>query len=393
MKAASAEVVLVAVGMAFALAGCGAPSPSSSTDSALDFPATEAPPPPPWTSLRSAGQVAGPFSGVGNQYVFTAIPYGVGFVGVGEDLRIGGPVDGAIWWTPDAMVWNRVDVSEAGLANSEVDLVATDGRRIIAVGRARAGDMGPEGPGISWISEDSKRWRRLAVRPFEDTLVSGLVGSPTGFMAWGGSEGATVMFHSGDGLSWDRVPAGDVFADAAINAVLPFRGGFVAVGAQMPARSDTNIGGPDGRTAAAWWSPDGLTWRAGSTDAGPGLGSLYVGATGLLALGGSECGSCIAPANLWQSADGQHWHRLGTDMTTFPIYSSDGARIVRFDWQGSGQAAASFDGSTWQPLGAPGTADLDRLIVGRNGLLVLQSIARQRPQDEVDGAVWYLPAT
>jgi hypothetical protein len=76
-----------------------------------------------------------------------------------------------------------------------------------------------------------------------------------------------------------------------------------------------------------------------------------------------------------------------------PEYASDGSRIVRFDWQATGAVSTSADGDTWLPAGNPGAVDLYGLSVGAAGILVLKSIPKGGPPDEVDGEVWYLVAS
>jgi hypothetical protein len=266
----------------------------------------------------------------------------------------------------------------------------------VSVGGARDGDVGAEDPERSvWWSDDATTWHRASGKPFAGALVEGIVGGAAGFIAWGGLEAGASVFHSSDGVSWDRVETGDLFAGTVIHAAVAYRGGYVAIGAHVP-RGPLPVGGPDGSIAAAWWSPDGRTWQAAATDAGPRITQVFAGASGLLAIGASECGSCIAPALVWRSDDGRSWHRLPADprdTTVFPMYASDGARIVRFDWQGSGEVATSADGRAWRSLGFPGKGDLYDLVVGKDGLLILQSIPKSAADDEVDGVVWYVSAT
>jgi hypothetical protein len=333
-----------------------------------------------------------PFSGVGNQYVFAVAAYGAGFVGVGEDLQFDGPLNGGIWTSSDGTTWNRLGVAENDLVDAEVDLVASSGKRLVAIGSVRHGDAAPTGArGIVWTSDDATAWRRVGnVSPFGDASIFGVTGGSSRFIAWGREGRNAAVFMSTDGVAWERAPAPTSFAGAQIAAIGAYRGGFVAVGANEPSTPTT--GGPNQTTAAAWWSPDGEAWIPGSTAAGPGLGSLEVGARGLLAIGGSECG-CIAPSILWRSTDGQRWTRVGDDLLPSPAYASDGSRIVRFDSQGTGAISTSADGDTWVQAGEPGGVEVYGLSVGEAGILVLRSIPKGGPPDEVDGEVWYLAAS
>ena len=339
-----------------------------------------------------------PFGGIGDQFVFAATAYGEGFVAVGEDLRFGGPVDGAVWTSPDGRTWTRLGVKQNDLADSELDLLATNGTRLVALGGARASADAGEGPQpIIWVSDDGASWRRLSSDPppFEGVSVVGVVGGPGEFVAWGADGPRGAIFHSDDGIAWARVTIAPSLEEPAIGDVKPYRGGFVAVGAHFapkPPGSPLIVAGPDLSTAAAWWSPDGRSWAAAAIDAGPGLRSLDVGAAGLLAVGGSGCGGCIGPGILWRSDDGRHWRRIGSDVITSPAYASDGARIIRFDQQGTGDVASSTDGSAWQTVANLGRLDNYGFIVGRSGILFQESIQRGGPPDEVDGGMLFVAA-
>jgi hypothetical protein len=396
----SLVAVLISTATATTLAACQSaaesPTAASATEfpaSATDFSASAAPAPPPWTRLDPTNPVTIPFSGVGNQYVFDVTAYGAGFVGVGEDLQFGGPVNGRIWTSADGTAWSRLGVVENDLADAEVDLVASSGVRLVAIGSERHGEAAPaDTKRIVWKSDDASTWRRVGdVSLFRDASIAGVVGGSSGFIAWGNEGRNAAVFSSVDGVAWDRAPAPTSFRDAVIYSVAAYRGGFVAVGAHEPAT--LTIGGPNKTTAVAWWSPDGSAWITGGTDAGPGLGSLEVGARGLLAHGGNECGGCVGPSILWRSTDGHQWSRVGDDLMPPPEYASDGSRIVRFDWQATGAVSTSADGDTWLPAGKPGAVDLYGLSVGAAGILVLKSIPKGGPPDEVDGEVWYLVAS
>jgi hypothetical protein len=74
------------------------------------------------------------------------------------------------------------------------------------------------------------------------------------------------------------------------------------------------------------------------------------------------------------------------------MYASDGARIVRDEWQGSGNVFESTDGSTWRPIGRHERVDSYGLTLGVHGILITESIPRGGAPDEVDAGVWYLAA-
>lgn len=393
----SAAFLVLAAG----LTGCHTGTASVSEVPPFETTATLGPtasPPLAWSKLTPTPLVTAPFSGVGNQFLFAVAAYNDGFVAVGEDLRFDGPVNGAIWTSPNGMDWARLSVAENDLADAEIDLVATDGRRLVAIGGARAGDGAAESVDrIVWVSDDSVRWRRASrdQRPFDGVVVRGVTGGPAGFVAWGADGSTVAIFHSENGAIWRRMSTNQSFLAAEVGAVRAYRRGFVAIGAHRPAPppgSVLMIGGPDASTAAVWWSPDGRSWTAADIDAGPGLHGLEVGATGLLALGGSGCRGCIGPGIVWRSDDGRHWRRVGTDVVSSPAYASDGARIIRYEMQDAGVVLWSTDGSTWQRVADLGQMGTYGFVVGRHGILFLESIPKGGSRDEVDGGVLYVAA-
>ena len=373
-------------------------SPPLASSKPAPTPGPTASPPPAWSKLTPTPLVTAPFSGVGNQFLFAAAPYGDGFVAVGEDLRFDGPVNGAVWTSPNGVDWARLGVAENDLADAEVDLVATDGMRLVAIGGARAGDRVGEGlDRMVWVSDDSVSWHRVSdgKQLFDGVFIRGVAGGPAGFVAWGAEGTRAVVFHSDDGTTWQRTANNAALLAAEVSAVTAYRGGFVAIGMHRPepaAGSVLIVGGPDTSTAAAWWSPDGRSWSASDIDAGSGLHTLEVGATGLLALGGSGCGGCIGPGIVWRSDDGRKWRRVGADALVSPSYASDGARIIRYDRRHAGEVSSTADGTTWQRVADLGDIGYDGFVVGRHGILFLESIQKGGSRDEVDGGVLYVAA-
>lgn len=384
------------------LAGCQTGTASVSEVPSFETTGTPRPtasPPPAWSKLTPTPLVTAPFSGVGNQFLFAAAPYGDGFVAVGEDLRFDGPVNGAIWTSSNGVDWARLSVAENDLADAEVDLVATDGMRLVAIGGARAGDR--VGVGLDrmvWVSDDSVSWHRVSdgEQLFDGVFIRGVAGGPAGFVAWGAEGTRAVVFHSDDGTTWQRTANNAAFLAAEVRAVTAYRGGFVAIGMHRPAPAAGSVlmvGGPDTSTAAAWWSPDGRSWSASDVDAGSGLHTLEAGAAGLLALGGTGCGGCIGPGIVWRSDDGRHWRRVGPDVVfSSPAYASDGARIIRYDRRNAGEVSSTTDGTTWQRVADLGDVGYDGFVVGRHGILFLKSIQKGGSHDEVDGGVMFVAA-
>jgi hypothetical protein len=58
----------------------------------------------------------------------------------------------------------------------------------------------------------------------------------------------------------------------------------------------------------------------------------------------------------------------------WPGYVSDGARIIRYGWQGTGDVFASVDGSGGQKVGTAGGLSVYNLALGPHGILIGDSI-------------------
>jgi hypothetical protein len=360
--------------------------------------------PPPWSSLVLGRVVREPFSGPGNQYVMAATAYGEGFVAVGEDFQSDTKVDGAVWTSPNGQDWARLDTAANGLSGAVLNYIATSEQRLVAVGQPRTGADAASSPGgIVWTSDDGASWRRINdPTPFGSAVIGGITGGPSLFVAWGVDGGSAVIFRSTDGTIWTKTTDDRAFANMTVGDVKPYRGGFVAVGSYVPANASTSVGGFNPAKTAAWWTADGVTWQAASTDEGFGLGSVNVGAAGLMALGGGPCGGCLGPATMWRSDDGRHWRHVGDDVPYWPRYVSDGARIIRYDWQGGGDVLGhgggdvfeSVDGGSWQKVGTTGRLSVYNLALGPHGILILDSISPGAGGgfDQNDGAVRFVAA-
>lgn len=350
--------------------------------------------PPAWTRLVLGPIVQAPFAGPGNQYVMAATAHGEGFVAVGEDFQSDAKVDGAIWTSPNGRDWARLDSAANGLTGAVVDYVATSSHRLVAVGYSRSGLVATGRPvAIVWTSDDGASWRRNdGPNSFGSTEIGGVIAGPSSFVAWGNDGGSAAIFRSTDGTTWTKTTDDSGFANMTVGDLKPYLGGFVAVGSHLPANAPTSVGGPVLATSVAWSSADGVAWQAASTDEGFGLRSVAVGAAGLIALGSGPCSGCIGPAWMWRSRDGLHWTHTGDDVPNWPDYIADGARIIRYDWQGSGDVFESFDGVAWGKIGTTGRLSVYNLALGPDGILVVDSISPGAggAGDDNDGAVRFL---
>ena len=277
----------------------------------------------------------------------------------------------AMWWSPDGLAWEPVDVPGLGRGSFVLDLAAgPDG--FVAIGGV--GDPGERG--AIWTSADGQTWS--AVDAGGAGLVRGYLWSvaatDTGFVVVGsddpGVENADAAVWASVGLEgWRRVaiddPALAGLDEAELSSIVPFAGGLFAVGgtgasverkqcedllggAAMASLSDIALSCGWLREMT-WHSPDGETWAR--TDpygadgeyppefVGPPPGRAAVGWThivaggpGLVALQDEISRDEESETmGIWSSADGAAWTRIADTPFTgadSPIgFAADGRRL------------------------------------------------------------------
>lgn len=239
----------VAAGVAGALLiACGGPvpTPPKAPTPRPDLPAIAA-----WSDLSWAGWSFGPGPGAVGRRLVAVAADGARIVGVGhEDLRDGG--------------------SRAFVAH------ARDGRPFEPV----------DDPAFSGLALDD-------VVAVDDGFVAigSIIGDP-----WRGSTSSIVILRSGDGRSWQRLPADPAFEGAYDGLIGAGPGGIIAT-----------AGWTDGPTQPLWRSRDGgRTWE--SIDAaelgvaGMAIGSIEGSAAGWMLAGSVAGGPVVA-----DSEDGLTW--------------------------------------------------------------------------------------
>ncbi|MGI8686780.1 MAG: hypothetical protein ACR2MO_17100 [Acidimicrobiales bacterium] len=217
----------------------------------------------------------------------------------------------------------------------------------------------------------------------ERMVVAGnaFVGSGTA----GNVDGAVFTKVGDDDLAHvDGVPGLDGPGDEVVSAVCAGPAGFLVAG---------SVRRGDDADAAAWFSPDGVTWAqvAAPSFGGPGDQSIddcVATATGFVAAGGASIGD-LADAAVWTSLDGSAWSRVespalaGDDAQFVNGLAVAGAEVVAVgtDARDGRYAAALWHsddaGATWDrvELGKPFAADRyavatsivvsgDRVVVG-----------------------------
>ena len=411
-----------------------------------------------WARLRE-----GSF-GVG-QTVSDVTAFGSGFVAVGSERRPDGSSVPAAWTARDGADWVRVAHQEAFDYTGAVDTSGGTSIASVAAAPGRLFAVGSDGVWAkAWTSSDGLAWHRADLPPqlvhaalFHsvdgvaisggETLVAASVGSgpalwhlgrdgwadgaaggafasrgPSisvrGVTPWGTgylAVGSMLVEHvdraarrgavwlSSNGFTWEQVPDPDaVWRDAAVNAVAPFEGGFVAVG-QVTTDS---TGKP--AVAAVWTSTDGRRWQRVRHDVAlfgndgyHSLTRVTAGPRGLVAVG-LEYRTDGLDALVLFSRDGRSWHRGGDPA----LFRGDAHRVaygvcagpfgyvaVGYEEASSGADAVAWhsaDGLSWRraeghALGGPRDQVMTSCAAGDHGVLAGGS---DDAGGDADGALW-----
>ncbi|HEX7949478.1 MAG TPA: hypothetical protein VF494_03945 [Candidatus Limnocylindrales bacterium] len=184
----------------------------------------------------------------------------------------------------------------------------------------------------------------------EEGMLLG-VGDWTTAEAPDGSPRRPTIWTSPDGLAWQRQQDSPAFVsnrafwEEQVRALVQVASGFVAVGTES--QQDASLA-----DAAAWFSPDGVTWARAPVDDGIGRTMDDVVATpgGLVALGESRYSFHAGFGGgtaIWTSPDGRVWTRLADAVGPPP-----GTRLREVTRRPGGfLAAAAFE----EPAGYPDT--------------------------------------
>ncbi len=252
----------------------------------------------------------------GRQTMESVIHDGERFVAVGsEETDTGGRA--AVWMSSDGIDWSRVDNDESAFGGAGMADVVAGGPGYVAVGTAWSEPFG-SAHGVVWTSVDGEIWSRSdrdlleSVVPFSG-VYSVIAGGP-GLVAVGWDfdtetfEGNAAVWTSSDGFSWDRVADPDgIFSRALMSDIVAYEGGYVATGS---GRGQLFVGtrgctGGDICPAAAWTSPDAVTWTRVESGAFAGefteASGLSVSGPNIVA-GGFDVGAAIwtyDPDNGW----------------------------------------------------------------------------------------------
>mgnify|MGYP001820301652 CR=1 FL=1 len=283
-----------------------------------------------------------------------------------------------IWTSADGLAWSQVRYDENVFGvDVEINGVTVGGPGLVAVGGTSV-----------WTSDDGVSWSQvpdLDLDPIYDDMRGVIAGGP-GLVAFGQTNGEAAVWTSADGLTWSRV-ADDkgVFEASRLHAVSEGGPGLVAVGV-----SETTF--PE-VVPVIWTSGDGAEWSRVPHDGtvfGP-PGDLYIwdviaADTGLVAVGYGPVSETDDSMNgiVWTSPDGVAWSRVPHDEAVFGGDRGEGMlSVAEFD---GGLVAvgsrfgpviwASPDGDNWSrmPYDSASLGEalgMGKVVAGGPGLVVL----------------------
>lgn len=222
-----------------------------------------------------------------DEWAYGAAPFGNSLIVVGAWREAGtDPVQVQGFWTfptddKDGFVWvgsgsppvwsQAVHADLSGDREEVMHAVVVVGGALVAVGTSDVlpqfgSGARPENAGAIWISEDGLVWERvpdgsgLFSGPGISTGLQAAVSSGTTAWAFGvetrSGSALLAVWSTGNGTDWVRIEIPDdavsssrglLVADAALATP-----GIVVVGNEF---------GDDGRSPAAWFSPDGASWE------------------------------------------------------------------------------------------------------------------------------------
>jgi hypothetical protein len=282
----------------------------------------------------------------------------------GRYLAVGGDGNGVAWTSPDGETWSLVsNVPPLGPQEARgLGSVITVPGGILAYGLQGCDACEPYLT-IVWSSTDGTSWRQ--VDPFSGIMLD-LVVSPAGFIGVGTNAGldnfnGPVAWTSGDGAQWAQTPNVPGSETAYLADLEEIADGWIAVGAERA------IGENGPGQGLAWTTGDGLSWDLLPAD--PALADSAL--TSILAEGGrlTASGSIVVnrdeglqhPA-VWESDDGATWDQvLELDCCGYflSLVRGQTGLIGLYYWyepnaQQNGYAMLRRpDGGTWEMLGRP----------------------------------------
>jgi hypothetical protein len=356
----------------------------------------------PWANLRWSDQLVFPDAVT----VDDIVSWDGGLIAAGL-IQTGSNQAAAFWRSSDGTSWTRVTTSGTSFADSQISGLLTAPTGLVAWGWAGQPVCTGQGEGTTcdprpvmiWTSPDGVAWTQVPdVSMFNGATIGKVTLGAQGFVAVGDTGFTSpAIWASTDGTTWQRetLPSA-TFTDAHFSTVRATATGYVlggSTGGNPPASG--GVQAPSTGVAAAWWSPDGQTWTKATVERsgglGTSLGSIYVGASGMVAVGSASGGN---GATAWTSTDGRTWQPIAPGYAGAPAVSpgvptlpsftvvDDGTRLAALGASQSSQSGLgawlSSDGATWTSLsfsGATGTIPTvgGKAFVVPGGLIVVGS--------------------
>jgi hypothetical protein len=435
---AVAAVVLIAaiIGIALGLRGSGTGpasrarasatlpgvAPSTSASPSIGSPAPSGP--VPSSPAPSALPVTGEWRGLSwsapgvisdSNGINDIVAWNGGFIGVGFVPVTSASEQVAFWSSPDGTTWTLMSIDETPFAGGAVSGLVVSDVQLVAWGTLGQPTCTGEGEGMTcdptpvmlWTSTDGAKWTQVAdVSMFGGATITNVTFGADGFVAVGDTGwDSPAIWVSATGATWQRLTLPSAtFAAAHFSSVRATASGYVLAGATGgTAPVSGGVAAPETGVAAAWWSPDGRSWTKATVNRNPGvgtsLGSIDVGASGMVAVGSAEGGNAAAA---WTSTDGRTWQPIAlgyfgaptpaAGVPTLPglIVRSDGTHLVAVDEdQSSILMWISSDGVNWQRLAFSGhTATIPKVygnvFMVPDGLIVFE---------QQGSPIWRLTAT
>jgi hypothetical protein len=335
--------------MTVAPSASGAATPGVTPSSEPSTPSSTPPTPPPdgeWTGLVWSDPVTPPFP----VYLYDLLPWGDGYVAVGELPMPDGQSDGAFFTSTDGVNWTVTERTDPGNERYPRYLEAWGGV-LFAFSNPDmdfpASGMVPAAPPVVWRSPDGSAWSVLTSASWQAAwddgwMFSDVASGPSGLVAIGnhlaGASGAAavdpLVLRSVDGVEWTQGSIDGLGPRSIVSDIVAAGGGYALLGGTEDSIA-TGAGMPQ-----AWFSSDGLTWVpapvAGAVDGDHQfeVQAAHVGAHGAVSRSQQACVGCVEPPAAWVSTDGRAWQRgsaVGADVPGSGLWGSDGTRIVVLD--------------------------------------------------------------
>jgi hypothetical protein len=322
-----------------------------------------------------------------------------GYIAAAQVLGLAVQVPG-FWNSSDGTTWTPLNVDTTAFPDSQINGLVPTASGLLAWGWAGEPVCSGEGEGMTceprpvmvWTSPDGISWTQVAdFSRLKGATIDGITVGSQGLVAVGDTGWEQpAIWVSATGATWQRLTLPSAtFKDAHFSDVRATASGYVlagGIGNSAPTSGGVQL--PDTGSAAVWWSLDGRTWTKGTVNradgVGTSLGSIYVGAKGMVAVGSASGGKT---STAWTSTDGRSWQPIANaenyagvptpppgapSIPSFTI-SDDGTHLLAV---GMGDPMlgvsmwVSSDGVTWQQMPFSGATDTIPRWPGGTGLAI-----------------------